>query len=157
MGAFFSSATDILELLTNILLVHLRLANTCHQEALRLCTLPMSYPLSWPVKQAARHSPQFHPSPIHTLLHSFNLHLATIETMNTIRQYPSWMPGILTHIACNNNEVASWICMQMNNLTIYTDRAGFMGHAGAAATMHPCGVAQASYLQHRLGKLTLHT
>jgi len=72
MGAFCSMATDVLELHANIPPVHLRLTNTCFRETLKLCTLPASHLLSSPVKHAAKHLPQCHPSPLHMLLHLFN-------------------------------------------------------------------------------------
>jgi len=100
-GAFHHMATNVLELHTNILLVHLRLTNTCHQEALRLCTLPSTHLLSLLVKHMARCSPCYHPFPLHTLLHSFKLCPANIEMISTVRQHPNSMSLISTHIVPN--------------------------------------------------------
>ena len=44
-SAFKSSPSDVMELLANIPLVQLRLANTCYREAHWLCSLPSSHPL----------------------------------------------------------------------------------------------------------------
>ena len=49
------------------------------------------------------------------------------------------------------------LCTWMDDLTIYMDGVGYMGHAGAAlATWHQVK-AHFIHLQHRLGRLGLHT
>jgi hypothetical protein len=52
-GALKSTASDVLEVYTNILPMHLTLNRACCRAAVRLATLPTSHPLSKPVARAA--------------------------------------------------------------------------------------------------------
>ena len=97
-GAFCSTATDVLEVHANIPPVPLRLVNTCHHEALQLCTLPGTHPLYNTVRHAAHTFPHHHFSPLHILLCTFKLCLATIETIGPVRHHLNWSPLVSTHI-----------------------------------------------------------
>jgi len=156
-GAFHSMATDVLELHTNIPPAQIKLANSCHREALRLCTLPKQHPLHTLVKHAARLFPKHHHSPLHLLLHVFKLCPASIETIDTTRQHPNWAPLVSTHIACDKKEVASHLHTWMDDILIYSDGAVYKDHAGAAVTAWPCSTVAGHHLQVQLGKLKTHT
>ena len=56
-GTFLTTATDITELHAHVPPVALHLADSCHQEALCLCTLPKTHPLSGPTLKASRSLP----------------------------------------------------------------------------------------------------
>ena len=88
-GAFHMTTSDILDVHTHVPPVVLRLTDTCHCEALRICALPTSHPLSRPALRASRSTPCYHRSPLHMLLRGFNLRPDLIETVNLALQHPT--------------------------------------------------------------------
>ena len=61
-GAFWTTATDVIELHAHVPPVALRLADSCHREALRLCTLPKT-PAVWTNPQSITVPPTIPPVP----------------------------------------------------------------------------------------------
>ena len=153
-GAFRTTASDVLEIHAHVPPVALRLTDTCHREALRICALPASHPLSGPALRASRSIPRYHHSPLHTLLRGFNLRPDSIKAINPAPQHPNWAPLLTTHIATDKDETAACIRTRMDEVQVFCDGSGLNGGVGAAAVvmMPPEG----PHLQYLLGKDTAH-
>ena len=77
--ALRTTATDILEALTNLLPLDLRIQNLCHQAAIRLTSHPTSHPISPLLHQASKCYVQRHKSSLHHLTCAYLLNPDTIE------------------------------------------------------------------------------
>ena len=154
-GTFKSSPSDVMELLANIPLVQLQLADTCYREALWLCSLPSSHPLHSHVLRAARHPPWFHRSLIHTMLQSLALDPASVKTISPIRQHPSWQPLVTMHIAANKKEALSAVHTRIDDIRVFTDGSGINDLIGAAAVTYDNDHSWS--LSYGLGPISQHT
>ena len=154
-GTFRMTASDILEVHAHVPPVALRLANTCHREALRICALPASHPLSRPALRASRSTPRYHCSPLHMLLHGFNLRPNSIKTVNPAPKHPNWTPLLTMHIAADKDKAAVRTHTRMDEVQVFCDGSGLKGGIGAAAVvMTP---PEGPHLQYLLGKDMVHT
>ena len=154
-GTFRTTATDVTELHTHVPPVALHLADSCHQEALHLCTLPKTHPLSGPTLKASQSLPRFHQSPLHMLMPGFNLHPASFETVDKMLQHPNWFSLASTHIAPDKEEAAKCIRTRIDDVQVFSDGSGLDACIGTAAMVaHP---HSGPHLQFSLGKITAHT
>ncbi|GBE85287.1 hypothetical protein SCP_0704740 [Sparassis crispa] len=154
-----STAGDMLDAHANLLPFPLLVDKHCHRAALHLCTLPPSHPLHVHVKRASAHLVKHHRSPLHNLLHTYQLHPDDIEMIVAARFPPSWSPPFQMSIAASKSdalkEEADWAGRQ--GLWIYTDRSDIDGGVGAAAVLYRQGHANPKVLHFHLGKSTEHT
>ena len=67
-GTLHTTATDVMEVHTNIPPVELLMHRVCHRAAIRLAALPDSHPLYKPVLTCMRQWAKHYLSPIHVLL-----------------------------------------------------------------------------------------
>ena len=155
MGAFKSTATDVLELHTNIPPTALHLEDSCYREALCVCSLLKPHPLTGPAHRAASASPCFHCSPLHMLLQGFNLWPRTIEVIDNIAVHPNWVLLVTTHIAADKDDAAQHICMWLDEVKVFSNGSGLSGHVGAAAMV--VSLHGGRHLQFQLGSDTVHT
>ena len=153
IGAYRSTATDILELHAWIPLTQILLDDICYHEVLRLVTLPSSHPLYKAVQRSSKRHPRSHPSTIHNLLWHYKICPDTIETIDSTRHHPNWHPQFTAHIAESKLVATSILRTRMDDIQIFSDGSGSKGNIGAAAVTLQDGPA----LPHRLGKDSKHT
>ena len=103
-GAMKTTATDITEVMANLLPFHLLVDKHRYRAALRLATLPPTHPLHKPIQQAAKRLPKRHQTPLHDLMHRFGIHPQLIETIKAIRHDTKWKPKVMFSIANNTEE-----------------------------------------------------
>lgn len=72
-GALRDTATDVLDAHAFTLPAPLLLEKTCHRETVRLATLPKNHPLYAIVGECSKKYPKSHRTPIHELLHLFEI------------------------------------------------------------------------------------
>ncbi|THV00890.1 hypothetical protein K435DRAFT_854275 [Dendrothele bispora CBS 962.96] len=85
-GALSTTATDLLDLHAGLLPLPLEIKRHRQRDTARLCTLPDTHPLYQQLQRAAKH-PRLarHISPLHNLLHRFDLKLSQLETRKPVR------------------------------------------------------------------------
>src|SRR6266481_458456 len=129
-GTFKSTATDMLELHTNIPPVVLHLEDSCYREALCICSLPKPHPLTGPAHRASKVPPRFHRSLLHALLRGFNLRPKSIEVIDYTPAHPNWVPLVTTHVAADKDDTMHCIRTRLDEVQVFAD-----GHIGAAAVV----------------------
>ena len=75
-------ATDTLEVHADIQPMELVLQDACHRAAIRLASLPATHPLHKPVRSCASRAVKHHISPLHTLMHTFDIKPDALETVS---------------------------------------------------------------------------
>jgi len=84
VGRVCSSPTDLLDVHTNLLPLHLLVNNVCFQAALCLATLPITHLLHNPVKQAAKQFVKKYHTPLHEMMHTFKLKPVLMEKISAV-------------------------------------------------------------------------
>ena len=74
-----TTATDLIDMLANLIPFHLLVNNYHHAAVLQLATLPPTHPLCKPISNAASRLVKRHPTPLHDLMHRYSLNPAKIE------------------------------------------------------------------------------
>ncbi|THV00898.1 hypothetical protein K435DRAFT_793735 [Dendrothele bispora CBS 962.96] len=95
-----------------------------------------------------------HISPLHTLLHEFNLKPNQLETRKPVRFDAQWDPGLTTCIWNDDNTAVEACESDDTDLQFFTDGSGYKGGVGAWAVMYWDG-EEVDVLRYRLGD-TLH-
>jgi ribonuclease HI len=155
-GAMRTTATDILDVMANLLPFHLLVDKLRHRAALRLATLPASHPLHKPVANAAGRLIKRHPTPLHDLMHTFSIKPQLIETIDAVRHDTQWKPDVKISIAETAEGAAHDIHHDNAAVKIYTDGSGMEGKIGAAAILYRGGRMKAA-IRHQLGAQRHHT
>jgi ribonuclease HI len=155
-GGLRSSPSDLLDAHADILPIELLIDKYCHREALRLAALPPSHPLAPHVKKAARRKPRRHPSPLHDILHAYNIDPPSIEKIAATRLSPQWHSPLHIRIAPSVSKAVEEEDQDRSDIRIYTDGSGLEGNVGAGAVLYRDGSRKSS-LRYRLGSLTRHT
>jgi len=83
VGGMHSSPTDLLDIHTNLLPLHLLVNKVHFQAVLCLATLPIMHPLHNPV-QAAKQFVKKHHTPLHEMMHTFKLKPVLIEKISAV-------------------------------------------------------------------------
>ncbi|KAF8485460.1 hypothetical protein JB92DRAFT_3131362 [Gautieria morchelliformis] len=97
-----------------------------------------------------------HPSPIHTLLHTFNLKPGGLKTIRPVLQIPNQPPWFTTEIADSREELKEANIVDEPDAKVYTDGLGVDDNAGAAAVLYKQG-RRTKALRYCLGLLADHT
>jgi hypothetical protein len=138
-GAMKTTATDVLDIMANLIPFYLLVDKHQHRAALRLATLPTSHPLNRPVMNASQRLIKRHPTPLHDLMHRYNIQPQKVETIKAVRYDTKWKPQVTINIADTETEA---ICEQEHDnpdVRVYTDRSGMEGNIGAAAVLYRGG------------------
>jgi hypothetical protein len=106
---------------------------------LRLATLPKSHPLHKPIENAVKRLVKRHPTPLHDLMHSFNVHPQKIETIEAVRQDAKWKPNIKIHVAESKEKAIREVQLDTSDVKVFTDGSGMEGRIGAAAVLYRQG------------------
>ncbi|KAF5378264.1 hypothetical protein D9615_008696 [Tricholomella constricta] len=155
-GAMRSSPTDALELHARLLPVDLQLRKICHRAAMRIAALPAAHPLHKRIRWCAGHDVRRHRSPLHNLASLYHLNPDDIETINPVRQLPTYQRPFSTHIAETRQDSLDEDVANDAHIRVYTDGSGYKGQAGAAAVLYK-GNARPKTLHYHLGPLTRNT
>ena len=157
-GALRSTATNILEVHSNILPMHLALNRACCRSAIRLATLPPSHPLSKPVNRAAKRYVKSHRSPLHELFHYTQISPSTMEKILPTRRRPNFTPAFSTSIADSRHEAIEEAkkLHTTRQVRIYSDGSLYEGGVGASAVLYLGNRFQKSLTYH-LGPEHHHT
>ena len=138
-GAMKTTATDILELMANLLPFHILVDKIRHRAALRLATLPPTHPLYKPVLNSAKRLVKRHRTPLHDLMHRFNICPESIETISATRYNTKWKPRTTIKIIDNADDAITDMERDHPNVKVYTDGSGMEGAIGAAAALYRNG------------------
>ena len=130
----------MLNMHANLLPFHLMVDKVCFQAAVRLATLPSTYPLFKAVKQAAQRFVKKHHSLLHELMHKFKLKPALLEKISAVRQNPKWEPRVAIRIAGDREKAREEDITDHASIKVYTDGSGIEGKIGAAAMLYHDGV-----------------
>jgi hypothetical protein len=74
-----TTATDVLDIMANLIPFHLLVDKHCYQVVICLATLPISHLLNRPVTNVACRLMKCHPTPLHNLMHRYKIHLQKVE------------------------------------------------------------------------------
>ena len=154
-GALKTMATDIIEIMANLLPLWILVDKIHYRAALRLATLPPTHPLYKPVKNAAKQLVKRHKTPLHDLMHRYRLQPDNIETINTTRYNTSWKPKVKIKIITNVDDAILDMEQDHPDVKIFTDSSGMEGEIGTAAVLYRNGRLKSS-VQFNLGQQKHH-
>ncbi|KAF5383009.1 hypothetical protein D9615_004880 [Tricholomella constricta] len=155
-GSMRSAPTDALELHADLLPVDLLMDKICHRSAMRIASLPEAHPLHKRIRNCTRYKVKRHRSPLHNLTDIYHLDPDDIETINPVRQLPTYQHPFTTHIAETREESLQENRDNEAHIKIYTDGSGYKGQAGAAAILI-ADDRTPTKMQYHLGPLSRNT
>ena len=155
-GAMKTTATDVLEVHADLQPIDILLHDICHRATLRLASLPATHLLHKPIRTCARHLVKHHPSPLHSLFHTFSIKADTLETITPALQCPNEPNTFTTEIAETRDDSKRDDIEDDSNVRIYTDGSGADKQAGAGAVLYRNDQLLSS-LRYCLGPLDRHT
>ncbi|KAF5381383.1 hypothetical protein D9615_008435 [Tricholomella constricta] len=155
-GSMRSAPTDALELHANLPPVDLLLDKICHRSAMQIAALPEAHPLHKHVRNCTRYNIKRHRSPLHNLTDIYHLDPNDIETINPVRQLPTYQHPFTTQIAKTREASLQEDLDNRAHIKIYTDGWGYKGQAGAAAILIVNNKPPIK-LQYHLGPLSRNT
>ncbi|GBE84774.1 RNA-directed DNA polymerase from mobile element jockey [Sparassis crispa] len=144
-GALSSTATDTLNAHASLLLFHLLVDKVCHRAAARLCTLPPSHPLHDQVARASTHYVKSHCSPLHELLHAYQIFPGNMEKIQPVA--PSKAEALDSEL--------KWA--DAGGIRVYTDGSDIDAGVGASAVLYCPGSSTVKVLRYHLGPSSEHS
>ena len=155
-GAMKTTATDVVEVMANLLPFHLLVDKLWHRAAIRLATLPSSHPLHKPVANAANRLIKCHATPLHDLMHRYGIQPRGFETINAVRFDTRWKPKITTEVTPDTDKAIEAIQRDNPDVKVFADGSGMDGKIGAAAVLYRSGRLKTK-LRYQLGLQKHHT
>ena len=155
-GAMKTTATDITEVMANLMPFPLLVDKYRHRAAVRLAMLPPMHALHKPIKNAASKLVKRHPTPLHDLMHRYNIQPQNIETIKAIRHETRWKTGVTTEIIPDVDKAITDIVQEHPDVNVFTDGSGMEGKVGAGAVLYRNGRLKTK-LRHQLGSIRHHT
>jgi len=138
-GGMSTTANDTLDVLSDLLPFHLLVEKHCYQVALHLASLPKSHPLHKPVINAANRYVKMHPTPLHYMMHEYELHPEKVEKIEATGRPNKWVPDFATRIADTKDAAVEEDKGDRADIRIYTDGSGSGGKIGASAVLYRDG------------------
>ena len=155
-GALRSTATDALLTLANLPPFHSLVDKIRHGAALRLATLPPLHPLHKPTANAASRLVKRHPTPLHDLMHRYDIKPNHMEKIHATRHPSHWKPKVDIIIIPDKTQAINDIAQDTSDLKIFTDGSGMNEAIGASAILYRNNRRMA-LLRHTLGPSSQHT
>ncbi|KAF8638233.1 hypothetical protein AX14_010207 [Amanita brunnescens Koide BX004] len=157
-GAMKTMVSSVLNVLTDLLPIHLAVDKWRYNAAITLATIPDKHPLYDLTKRAAQRYVQSHPSPLHELFHTYSITPRATETIKPVRHPNTWKPRITTIIPKSKEEAIQGCHNDKSEIQIFTDGSMTEGGVGAAAVIHRTkGKEGPVTVQTRLGDARDHT
>lgn len=116
----------------------------------------IAHPLHKPVLNVASQLVKRHPTPLHDLMHRYNIQPQKIETIKAVRFDTKWKPGVKTEISMDTDHAIASIPQDEADIKIFTDGSGMEGKIGVSAVLYGQGRPKSS-LQYQLGPTRHHT
>jgi hypothetical protein len=137
-GGLGTTAGNIQDVHTFILLIELLFWKLLYRAALHLCALPASHPLHPLLPSGAHHKVKWHLSPIHHLLHFVSINPKNIETIMPVRRGPGYTPSFKTVIppSKDNALLLATITNEASPVCVYMDGSSFEGNISMAALLY---------------------
>jgi len=155
-GAMKTTASSVLNVLADLLPIHLAIDKWRFNAALGLATLPASHPLYKMTIRAANRYVKRHPSPLHELFHTYNIRPKQMEVINPVRHASDWNPGITTIIPESKEEAIRGSRQERAEFQIFSDGSLTEKGVGAAAVIYKKGRKILTTRVH-LGRNNEHT
>ena len=135
-GALSSTATDAVLTLTNLSPFHILVDRFRHNAALQLATLPSPHPLQQPVANTASRLVKWHPTPLHNLMHRFNIKPDHIEKIQAVQHHTNWKPNFTMTIIPDKEKAIIDITWDKPDLKIFTDSSSMNDKIGTSAVLY---------------------
>ena len=123
-GALGSTANNIIDSMADLLPFYLLVENYRYRAALQLVTLPTTHPLQKPIDNATKRLVKKHPTPLHDLMHQYNIQLTKLETIKAIQFDIKWRAQVTTSITPNTDIAISDLREDNVDAKIFTDGSG---------------------------------
>ena len=158
MGGLRTTPTDVLDLHTFIMPLHLEIDKACHRAASRLATLPSSHPLYKLVRLSVNPRTKHHRSPLHQLMQTYVVRPQETETISPAPQNPalSHKRPFTISVSSNKDNLIEEDLRATEAVRIYMDGSAQEGKVGAAALMIRQGEPN-RMLHYHLGPSSKHT
>ncbi|CAK5280784.1 unnamed protein product [Mycena citricolor] len=130
---------DVLDAHAGLLPIHLLAQKVRQRAALRLATVGNSHPLNKAARNAAARYVKRHRTPLHELMHEFDLDPAGMETIEPMRQRAEWKPVATIAPRSTKEAAIEQEKGDMAEWKVFTDGSGIHGHIGAAAVLYRGG------------------
>ena len=118
---------------------------------------PSISPLHKPIKACTNRPIHCHPSPLHNLLHTFDIKVGDYETITPVLQPPNQLPLFKTNISNSREEESKEADLaDTSDAKVYTDGSGADGNVAASAALYKRGRCTKT-LRYCLGPLANHT
>lgn len=136
-GAMKTTASDILDIHSALLPMNLEIERQRQRAAVRLTTLSDTHPLASRIHSAARNSRRRrHFSPLHDLMHAYQLKPKRIEKKKAVRFAAEWDPYLEIRIFEDEDEARKALQEDDADVKVFSDGSGYKGGVGAAAVMY---------------------
>ena len=155
-GTLSSTAIDAILMLANLPPFHILVDRIRLNTALHLATLPPPHPLHKPVANATSRLVKRHPTPLHDLMHRYNIEPGHMEKIHAVRHHMNWKPNLTMTIIPDKEEAINDIAQDDPDLKIFTDGSGMNDKIGASAVLYRDNRRKSS-LRYQLGHISHHT
>jgi hypothetical protein len=149
-GVMKTTATDVAEVMANLIPFSLLVDKYRQRAAIRLATLPPTHPLHKPVVNMAKRLVKHHPTPLHDLMHRYKIQPQNMETIKAVRFDTRWTPKVAIRITNDKDEAIANVNQDSLDVKVFTDGSGMKGKIGAAAVLYRYGRAKTE-LRYKLG------
>jgi hypothetical protein len=155
-GAMRTTATDITEVMANLLPFPLIVNKHQHYAAIWLAMLSSIHPLHKPIKNAASRLVKWHPTPLHDLMHRYKVQPQKIKTIKATRHKTRWKMGVMTEIITDIDKAIADITQENPDINVFTGGSGIKGKIGARAVLYRNRWLKTK-LQYQLESMQHHT
>jgi len=123
-GAMKPAATDIVEIMANLIPFNLLIDKYCQHAAIRLATLLPMHPLYKPIKNAVSKLVKCHATLLHDLMHRFNIHPQSAKTIKAVWFNTERKPKIKTKTASNTDKAIEDVNNNNPDVKVFTNIGG---------------------------------
>jgi len=149
-GAMKTFVIGAIETMANLIPFHLLVDKHQQHGAAWLATLPKSHPLHKSIQNAANKLVKRHPTPLHNLMHKYNIQPTKMETFKATQSETNWKLNIKINIASSINKAIEDIQNDNPDVKVFMDGSGMDGKIGAAMVLYRNGRLKTK-VQHQLG------